>query len=103
MTETTIIPRLLFEGSLWADYPVTGKPGWIMSTSSGKTIKPLIRCNCGHISGIALHHVHPNGTVTASFYHKRGNAYPEDPEGCEWHVWLQLADWTGEDCPPDPK
>ena len=44
-----------------------------------------------------------DGTVTASFYHKRGTVYPEDPNGCEWHVWIKLADWTGEDIPPDPK
>jgi len=41
--------------------------------------------------------------VTASFYHKKGNVYPEDKNGCEWHVHLKLADWTGEDIPPDPK
>lgn len=38
-----------------------------------------------------------------SFYHKKGNVYPEDPNGCEWHVWLRLLDWDGGDIPPDAK
>jgi hypothetical protein len=105
MAETVTIPRFPDGASVWQDFPVIGKPGWFRSTSfpSGATLKPLIRCNCGHVSGIALHHVHANGTVTASFYHKKGTVYPEDPNGCEWHVLLKLADWTGEDIPPDPK
>jgi hypothetical protein len=87
---------------VWDGYPVVGKPGWFRSTDiNGNTLKPLIRCNCGSVSGIGLHHVHPDGTVTASFYHKKGTTYPEDPNGCEWHVWLQLADWSGEDIGPD--
>ena len=95
-----VIPRLMDE-SLWENYPVVGKPGWYRVTQDGKTLKPLIRCNCGCVSGIGLHHVHADGTVTASFYHKKGTVYPEDPNGCEWHVFLRLADWTGEDIPPD--
>jgi len=77
------------------DYMAKGKPCWFSCRdSSGKQLKPLIRCNCGKISGIGLHHVHADGTVTASFYHKKGNVYPEDPEGCEWHVWLKLLDYN---------
>ena len=98
------IPRLDDTDSVWEGFPVVGKPGWYRSTdSAGKTLKPLIRCNCGAVSGIGLHHVYADGTVTASFYHTKGNVYPEDPEGCGWHVFLKLADWTGEDIPPDPK
>ena len=103
MANLITIPRLSDEDSVWDDYSVIGKPGWIRSTEDGRTAKPLIRCNCGHISGIGLRHVHADGTVTASFYHKKGTVYPEDPEGCEWHVFLKLADWTGEDIPPDRK
>ena len=104
MADTITIPKLQHEGSVWDGYPVVGKPGWFSSRdSAGKTVKPLIRCNCGSVSGIGLHHVHADGAVTASFYHKKGNVYPEDPKGCEWHVYLKLADWTGEDIPPDPK
>jgi hypothetical protein len=105
MTEPIVIPKLQHGNSVWEDYPVVGEPGWftVQEFGTGKTLKPLIRCNCGHVSGIGLHHVHPDGTVTASFYHKRGTHYPEDPDGCEWHVFLRLADWSGEDIPPDPK
>lgn len=104
MVATVTIPRLLHEGSVWDGYPVVGKPGWFrIVDSSGKVLKPLIRCNCGSVSGIGLHHVYKDGSVTNSFYHKKGNVYPEDKNGCEWHVMLKLADWTGEDIPPDPK
>ena len=104
MTETVSIPKLTHEESIWDDYPVVGKPGWYpVRDSSGNVLKPLIRCNCGSISGIGLHHVHPDGRVTASFYHKRGNNYPEDPKGCEWHVHLKLEDWGGQDIGPDKK
>lgn len=104
MAKIVTIPKLDYEGSVWADYPVVGKPGWIPTQGQdGKPRKPLIRCNCGSISGIGLHHVHADGRVTASFYHKRGNTYPEDPKGCEWHVYLKLSDWIGEEFPPEPK
>ena len=99
-----IISRLPNDGSVWDDFPVVGKPGWWKVTNSeGKQLKPLIRCNCGYVSGIGLHHVHADGTVTNSFYHKKGTNYPEDPNGCEWHVWLKLKGWDGGDIPPDPK
>ena len=95
------IPKLSHSGSVWEGFPVVGQPGWFPSRdSAGNTLKPLIRCNCGYVSGIGLHHVHSNGMVTASFYHKRGTVYPEDPNGCEWHVYLRLLDWGGEDIGP---
>ena len=77
-------------------------PAWFCPTQDGKTLKPVIRCNCGQWSGIGLHHVHADGTVTASFYHKKGTNYAigEDPNGCEWHVWLKLLDYDGGDFPP---
>ena len=104
MAETVTIPRLPHDVSVYKDYPVVGKPGWWKVTDmAGVPLKPLIRCNCGHVSGIGLHHIHADGTVTASFFHKRGNVYPEDPEGCGWHVHLKLADWDMGDIPPDPK
>jgi hypothetical protein len=99
-----VIPRLPSGESVWKDYPVVGKPGWWKCTdTSGNPLKPLIRCNCGSVSGIGLHHVHADGTVTNSFYHQRGDVYPQDPKGCEWHVWLKLDGWDMGDIPPDKK
>jgi hypothetical protein len=98
-----VIPRLPTDESVWKDFPVIGKPGWWKCTAGGKPIKPLIRCNCGHVSGIGLHHVHADGRVTNSFYHKRGDTPPADKDGCEWHVWLKLAGWDMGDIGPDPK
>lgn len=103
MSGTVTIPRLPDGSGVWDDFPVVGKPGWFACTEGGKPAKPLIRCNCGHVSGIRSFHVHADGTVTASYYHKKGTVYPEDPDGCGWHVFLTLADWTGEDIPPDSK
>lgn len=84
------IPKISHDDGF--DY-TEGHPGWHPAVSSeGKPIKPIIRCNCGWFCGIALHHVHPDGTVTASFFHT-----PEcDPgRGCGWHVHLKLKDWDG--------
>lgn len=72
------------------DDSTPGNPGWGKVTDiEGNIKKPIIRCNCGRWCGIGLHHVHADGTVTASFYHKRGNNFSigEDLEGCEWHVF----------------
>lgn len=97
-----VIPRLEGGESVYKDFPVVGKPGWWKVTNTdGVPLKPVIRCNCGHVSGIGLHHVHADGAVTASFYHKRGSVYPEDPNGCEWHEWIKLAGWDMGDIPPD--
>lgn len=69
-------------------------PCWIpVIDSDGNNLKPLIVCKCGKVTGIGLHHVHADGRVTASFYHKKGNRDFEDPEGCEWHVMLKLLDY----------
>lgn len=64
-------------------------------------VKPLIRCQCGELTGIGLHHVHADGTVTASFFHQRGSEYPEDMRGCGWHVHLKLLDYDCGDFPPE--
>lgn len=68
MVETITIPKLSHDGSVWDDNSVVGKPGWFQVVDgAGKTAKPIIRCNCGSVRGIGLHHVHADGTVTASF------------------------------------
>ena len=70
-------------------------------------VKPVIRCQCGEYCGIGLHHVHADGTVTASFLHGKadfvhnGKKYNGDPKGCEWHVHLKLLDYTYGDFPPE--
>ena len=81
----------------------TNSPGWFQPEQDGKLLKPVIRCNCGMLCGIGLHHVHADGTVTASFYHKKGPLGSPDhssPDGCEWHVFLKLKDYNGGDFPP---
>jgi hypothetical protein len=86
-----------------------GPPGWLqpvreLDDGSYQKLKPIIRCSCGMLCGIGLHHVHADGTVTASFYHKKGPAGSPDyssPDGCEWHVFLKLKDYDGGDFPPD--
>jgi hypothetical protein len=81
-------------------------PGWIAVSSEGRPLKPLIKCNCGKVCGIGLHHVHADGTVTASFYHSEaseftegGRTYRHTP-GCGWHVFLKLKDYDRGDFPP---
>lgn len=84
------------------DNTTPGNPGWgTVTDKDGNVLKPIIRCNCGVWTGIASHHVHPDGTVTASFYHKRGDVYPSDPNGCEWHVFLKLLDYNLGEFPPE--
>lgn len=61
--------------------------------SNNNNLKPLVVCNCGCVTGIGLHHVHADGIVTASFWHKKGNGKYEDPNGCEWHVFIKLLDY----------
>lgn len=79
-------------------------PCWVPRQYAGKAIKPYIKCQCGHLSYIGLHHVHADGTVTASFFH---DAAPH-PDigyaggGCGWHVFLKLLDYDQGDYPPEP-
>ena len=96
-------PHIVDDGS--GDWNQANAPGWIQPVNTeGKKLKPVIRCNCGHWSGIGLHHVHADGTVTASFFH---DAAPH-PEigyaggGCGWHVFLKLKDYDQGDFPPEP-
>lgn len=88
------------------DYESPG-PCWIpRSGYDGKTAKPLIKCQCGKITGIGLHHVHADGRVTESFFDSQdrefqhaGKTYTHDP-GCGWHVFLKLLDYDCGDFPP---
>ena len=98
---TTDIPK----GRMAEDDP---KPCWIpVQNSDGKQLKPVIRCNCGELCGIGLHHVHGDGTVTASFYHSEAESFVDNGKvyghrpGCGWHVWLKLQDYDCGDFPPE--
>jgi hypothetical protein len=82
------------------------KPAWLpISNREGQPLKPIIRCACGQLIGMGLHHVHADGRVTASFYHwwppeseymKAGH-----PQGCGSHEHLELEGWDGGDFPPE--
>ena len=79
-------------------------PCWIPTQYDGKPSKPLIKCQCGKISGIGLHHVHADGTVTASFFHDSA-PHPDigyAGGGCGWHVFLKLKGYDCGDFPPIP-
>jgi len=79
-------------------------PCWIaVEDTSGKRLKPLIKCQCGRILGIGLHHVRADGRVTESFFH---DAAPQ-PDigyaggGCGWYVFLLLKDYDRGEFPPN--
>lgn len=106
MSDTVEIPHLGGDDHA-EDNKVVGKPGWysVREYGSDKKRKPHIRCNCGEVTGIGLHHVHADGTVTASFWHaaepmeQKGIKFPGG--GCGWHVFLKLKDYNDGDFPPD--
>jgi hypothetical protein len=77
----------------------TIKPAWlpIANYSDGTPHKPVIRCACGKLFGLGLHHVHADGRVTASFYHpvNPGDTGSTDREpGCGFHEFLELDGYT---------
>ena len=82
----------------------TVRPAWLpiqTGTAPDSAMgKPLIRCACGKLVGLGLHHVHADGRVTASFYHY----WPTLPEGyeqgCWFHEYLELEGWDGGEFPP---
>ena len=79
-------------------------PAWIQAVdTAGRKVKPTIRCNCGHWTGIGLHHVHADGRVTASFFHDV-KPHPEigyAGGGCGWHKFIILDGYHGGDFPPE--
>lgn len=92
----------------WKDEDKIGGPGWIrIKNQGGKDLKPLIRCKCGTVTGIGLHHVHADGRVTASFYdleatswEANGRIYTKEP-GCGWHVYIKLDGYSLGEFPPE--
>ena len=101
MTDLTEIPELRD--------PHDPGPGWLrFQDSTGRVIKPRIKCKCGEFCNIGLHHVHADGLVTASFYHAEfaewqegGRTYRHTP-GCGWHVFLKLLGYDCGEFPPEP-
>jgi hypothetical protein len=88
------------------DYDAPG-PCWIPRCYDERVLKPAIKCQCGKICNISLHHVHADGTVTASFFDSKetsfvnnGKTYSHTP-GCGWHVFLKLKDYDCGDFPPE--
>jgi hypothetical protein len=84
-------------------------PCWLPSVdTNGRPCKPDIKCVCGKVSGIGLHHVHADGRVTASFFHAKEERFTHNgreywhPPGCGWHVFLKLLDYDQGDFPPEP-
>lgn len=103
---TVEIPRAAGPKSVgWHDsYCAPNSPAWEQPvTSEGKPCRPIIRCNCGRWCGIGAHHVHPDGTLTASFFHAHSSTGLKysTPDGCGWHVFLKLKDYSGGEFPPD--
>jgi len=85
MSDLVHLPRGYFKD----DDPV---PCWI-ATVGGEDrhpCKPIIKCRCGIVVTIGLHHVHADGRVTNSFLHDK-----PQPEACGWHVYLILDGWLG--------
>lgn len=101
MSEIITIPRGRYESEA---------PCWIASSrhDTGEPVKPKIKCKCGTICGIGLHHVHADGVVTKSFYHAEAETFVNNgitykhPPGCGWHVWLKLKDYDQGEFAPVP-
>jgi len=90
------IPRIATEEDLRSGKK---EAGWWPHNWGGKPARPIIRCICGKVCHITLHHVHVDGTVTASFFDSKDSSFVENGRtyhhtpGCGWHVWLKLKDY----------
>lgn len=79
-------------------------PAWLeVVDAQQQPLKPLIRCKCGKVAGIGLHHVHADGHVTASFYHPVEGWESEKDGGCGFHEMLELDGYTGPEFLPVPR
>ena len=75
-------------------------PYWVNTfNSQGEQIRPHIRCQCGEHTNIGNHHIHVDGSITASYYHYFADR-PEKMQGCKWHVFLKMLDWDGGELKP---
>lgn len=81
-------------------YDEPTRPAWIPVRLSGdRPGKPILRCACGDLIGLAAHSVAANGAVTASFYHhwslEQVAALGLRSQGCGFHEWLVLEGYDG--------
>jgi len=101
METIIIIPRI----DNWnEDTAILNHPAWTsLQDTKGNTVKPIIRCNCGRWFNIKAHHLHPDGTVTASFFDTDliNDKKEIIHKGCGWHVFIKLEEWTGQEFLPE--
>lgn len=77
------------------------KPAWVLTTDpNGYIVRPHIICQCGRNTNIGNHHIHPDGTITASYHHHQIAGDGETVIGCGWHVFLKMKDWIGKEFLP---
>ena len=89
-------------GERWG---AVNSPAWLQPVPHGRReVEPDDPLQLRPVVRIGLHYVHADGTITASFFHSKGTnfAIGEDPNGCDWHVWLKLLDYNEGDFPPNP-
>ncbi len=77
-----------------------GQPGWIRRTESagGRPVKPVLRCQCGHVLGLAEYSVDAKGLVSPAFEHTEMTDRFFGLH-CGWRAELQLADYRDGDFP----
>lgn len=85
-------------GEDWKSLPESG-PAWYQPAyADGRLCRPLVRCKCGQLTGIGLHHVYEDGKVEASFFHAPDESRPK---ACGWHEWIELEDYDGGEFLPN--
>ena len=91
MSDVIEIPKCDGEshGPAWCDTYRTDESGERIR------LRPHIRCICGDHTNIGNHHIHADGTITASYLHQ----LPDD-SGCGWHVTLKMIGWDGGELLP---
>lgn len=93
MSDITEIPRVNEAGDNF--------PCWTHTVdTNGNVLRPHIICKCGKHTNIGNHHVHEDGNVTASYYHWYEDR-PEKMQGCGWHVFLKLLDYSDGEFLPE--
>lgn len=93
-----------------SDYDSNVSPAWLpIQNTAGEPLKPIIRCACGRLGGIGLHHVHADGRVTASFYHYWSPLPENQEQGCGFHEYIELdayatdEQYAGREFLPEPR